>query len=124
MPTFENLRPLPLAQARVIAEPRNLTVEGFRALGDPVRLELLAHIAARGPICVCHLEEALPYRQPRISKHLAVLRRAGLVSSRRDGNWVYYSIDSEALETARDFIDQLESSMRAPHLADSCPAPP
>ena len=123
MPTFENLRPLPLAQARVIAEPRNLTVEGFRALGDPVRLELLAHIAARGPICVCHLEEALPYLQSRISKQLAVLRRAGLVSGRREGTWVYYSICPEALETARDFIDQIERSTRIPHLADSCLAP-
>ncbi len=123
MARASEIRPLPLARPRVIAEPRNVTVDVFGALADPVRIELLAHIAARGPICVCHLEEALPYRQPRISKHLAVLRRAGLVSSRRDGNWVYYSIDSEALETARDFIDQLESSMRSPHLADSCPAP-
>src|SRR5512132_4182249 len=68
----------PLAEPRVVAEPRNLTVEAFRALADPVRLELLARVAAHGPICVCHLEEQLPYSQSRISKHLGTLRRAGL----------------------------------------------
>jgi ArsR family transcriptional regulator, arsenate/arsenite/antimonite-responsive transcriptional repressor len=110
----------PLAEPRVVAEPRNLTVEAYRALADPIRLELMALIAARGPICVCHLEEALPYTQPRISKHLATLRRAGLVSTRRDGNWVYYSADLEGLGVARDFIEQLEGSIHTPHTADAC----
>ena len=109
-----------MAQPRVVEEPRNLTVETYRALADPIRLELLALIAARGPICVCHLEEELPYSQPRISKHLATLRRAGLVSTRRDGNWVYYSADPAGLDVAREFIDQLERSIHTPHSADSC----
>jgi ArsR family transcriptional regulator, arsenate/arsenite/antimonite-responsive transcriptional repressor len=112
-----------LARPHVVAEPRNLTLEVFKALADPVRLELMAHIAAYGPICVCHLENSLPYRQPRISKHLAVLRRAGLVSSRREGSWVYYSANEQALELARDFLDQLARSMHSPHLADSCEEP-
>ena len=123
MARASEIQPLPLARPRVIAEPRNVTVDVFGALADPVRIELLAHIAARGPICVCHLEEALPYLQSRISKQLAVLRRAGLVSGRREGTWFYYSICPEALETARDFIDQIERSTRIPHLADSCLAP-
>ena len=88
-----------------------------------MRLELIAHIAARGPICVCHLEDALAYRQPRISKHLAVLRRAGLVTSRRDGTWVYYTAVMDALEPARDFLEQLGRSSHQPHLADSCDEP-
>jgi ArsR family transcriptional regulator, arsenate/arsenite/antimonite-responsive transcriptional repressor len=121
-------RPLPIApssaatvaQPRVVDEPRNLTVETYRALADPIRLQLIALIAARGPICVCHLEEELPYSQPRISKHLATLRRAGLVSTRREGNWVYYSVDLDGLGVARDFMDQLERSIRIPHPADSC----
>ncbi|MBA2514912.1 MAG: metalloregulator ArsR/SmtB family transcription factor [Solirubrobacterales bacterium] len=106
-----------------MTERRNLTVEVFGALSDPVRLDLLAHIAASGPICVCHLEEALPYQQPRISKHLAVLRRAGLVTTRREGNWVYYSLEAQALEIARDFVDQLERSMHVPHLTGVCEEP-
>jgi ArsR family transcriptional regulator len=112
-----------MAQPRLITEARNLTVDVFRALADPVRLELLAHIAARGPLCVCHLEEAMPYSQSRISKHLGVLRRAGLVSSRRDRNWVYYSVNRDALETARDFVDQLEQSITLPRPADYCESP-
>jgi ArsR family transcriptional regulator len=109
-----------VATPRIIEEPRNLTVEVYRALADPIRLELLAQIAARGPVCVCHLQEDLPYTQPRISKHLATLRRAGLVSTRRDGNWVYYSAEPEALEVAREFIDKLKDSIHTPHAADDC----
>jgi ArsR family transcriptional regulator len=120
-------RPLPLIGARdlavprVVTETRNLTVDVFRALADPIRLELLARIAARGPLCSCHLQEDLPYSQSRISKHLGTLRRAGLVTTRREGTWVYYSVDEQALEIAREFVDQLERSLRTPHEADYCP---
>jgi ArsR family transcriptional regulator len=113
----------PIATARVVAEPRNLTAEAFSALSDPIRLQLLALIAAHGPICVCHLQDALPYSQPRVSKHLGRLRRAGLVSSRREGAWVYYETTSEMLAVARDFLDQLDASMRPPHEADHCAEP-
>jgi ArsR family transcriptional regulator len=113
----------PLAEPRVIAEPRNLTVEAFRALADPVRLELLARVAAYGPVCVCHLEEQLPYSQSRISKHLGTLRRAGLVSSRREGTWVYYETSDEMLAAAREFLDQLGASLHTPHEADLCEDP-
>jgi ArsR family transcriptional regulator, arsenate/arsenite/antimonite-responsive transcriptional repressor len=119
-------RPLPvlgganLAAPRVVDEPRNLTLEVYRALADPIRLELLALIAAGGPICVCHLHERLPYSQSRISKHLGTLRRAGLVTTRREGTWVYYSLEEEALAVAREFLDQLEHSLRALHEADYC----
>jgi ArsR family transcriptional regulator, arsenate/arsenite/antimonite-responsive transcriptional repressor len=110
----------PLAEPRVVAETRNLTVEAFRALADPVRLELLARVAAYGPICVCHLQEQLPYSQSRISKHLGALRRAGLVSARREGTWVYYETSEEMLAAAREFLDQLGTSLRTPHEADLC----
>lgn len=112
--------PLPTAQPRIVEESRNATVDVFRALGDPVRLELLAHVAAHGPICVCHLEEALAYRQSRISKHLGILRRAGLVTSRRDGTWVYYTVEKEALEIAREFLDSVETSLNWIRAADDC----
>jgi ArsR family transcriptional regulator, arsenate/arsenite/antimonite-responsive transcriptional repressor len=110
-----------IAKARIVQEPRNLTAEFYRALADPIRLELLALIAGRGPICVCHLERELPYTQPRISKHLATLRRSGLVSTRREGRWVYYSASLDALELGREFIEQLERSIRTPRDADHCP---
>jgi ArsR family transcriptional regulator len=115
--------PLPLARPRVVVEHRNLTVDVFRALADPVRLEILALIAARGPLCSCHLQDELNYNQPRISKHLGVLRKAGLVSSERRGSWVYYSVAPDALEVATDFIGQVERSLHTPREADYCPPP-
>jgi len=113
----------PIATPHIVSEPRNVTVDVFRALADPIRLELLALIAANGPMCVCHLEEALRYKQPRISKHLGTLRRAGLVRSRREGTWVYYELNDEMLEVATSFIDQVQTSARAPHEADHCAEP-
>ena len=114
---------LTVAQPLVVDEPRNVTVDVFRALADPIRLELLGLIAAYGPVCVCHLEEALPYKQPRISKHLGTLKRAGLVTSQRQGTWVYYQLNDEALGVADDFLEQLKTSARGLHAADYCPEP-
>jgi ArsR family transcriptional regulator len=70
----------------------------FRALADPIRLRLLNLIADR-EICVCYLVEILRISQPKVSRHLAYLRRAGIVSSRRDGKWMHYRLrmpDDEA----------------------------
>jgi len=115
--------PLPVARPRIVTEPRNATLEAFRALGHPVRLELLAQVAARGPVCGCHLEADVGLTQPQISKHMSVLRRAGLVEARREGKWIYYTVGEEALEAARGFLGELESSMRRPHEADHCEDP-
>lgn len=101
-------------------QPRNLTLEVLRAMAHPLRLDLIALIAARGPICSCHLEEQLGHSQPQISKHVAVLRAAGLIEARRDGRWVYYTLHEETLDAARDFVDQLSDSMHRPHVADDC----
>lgn len=63
----------------------------FRALSDPTRLRLLL-LLREGEICVCHLVSTLALSQPLISKHLAALRTAGLVDSRKDGLWRHYSL--------------------------------
>ena len=126
MASIEPARPLtelPLAQPRVVAEPRNLTLEALRALAHPARLEIVSHIAARGPLCVCHLEEDLDYSQPTISKHLGVLRKAGLLESTRDGRWVYYTINESALDAAAGYLDDVKASMHRPHVADHCDEP-
>ena len=52
-----------------------------------------------------------------------MLRRAGLVASRREGSWAYYSVTPDALEIAREFLDQLEASLAWPRLADACDEP-
>jgi ArsR family transcriptional regulator, arsenate/arsenite/antimonite-responsive transcriptional repressor len=63
----------------------------FRALADPTRLRLLNLIADK-EICVCHFVEILKMSQPKISRHLAYLRRAGIVSARRQGRWMHYRL--------------------------------
>jgi ArsR family transcriptional regulator len=62
-------------------------------LADPIRLRSLALIAGQGELCVCELVAALDMPQPKISRHLAVMRDAGLLRDRRDAQWVLYSID-------------------------------
>ena len=52
-----------------------------------------------------------------------MLRSAGLVEARRDGRWVYLTLHQEALDAARDFVDQLSDSMHRPHVADDCDEP-
>jgi ArsR family transcriptional regulator, arsenate/arsenite/antimonite-responsive transcriptional repressor len=63
----------------------------FKALGDETRLRIVA-LLAHGELCVCHLEEALSLSQPKVSRHLATLRAAGVVEDRRDGSWVLYRL--------------------------------
>lgn len=82
----------------------------FRALADRTRLRLL-NLTGDDEVCVCFLVEALKLTQPKISRHLAYLRRAGIVASRRDGKWMHYRLtrpnDSYAasvLSAVRDWL--------------------
>jgi len=63
----------------------------FQALGDTTRLRLLNLMGER-EVCVCYLTEILGGPQPKISRHLAYLRNAGIVSARREGKWMHYRI--------------------------------
>jgi ArsR family transcriptional regulator len=63
----------------------------FQALGDETRLRILG-LLLTGEVCVCHIHESLRVPQPKASRHLAYLRRAGLVKTRRDGLWVHYRL--------------------------------
>src|SRR5688500_18379605 len=63
----------------------------FKALADPTRLRLI-HLMGDDEVCVCSCVERLKSSQPKVSRHLAYLRRAGLVTSRRDGKWIYYRL--------------------------------
>jgi ArsR family transcriptional regulator, arsenate/arsenite/antimonite-responsive transcriptional repressor len=64
----------------------------FSALADPTRLRLLNLMDGR-EVCVCYFVEILKEGQPKISRHLAYLRNAGIVSARREGKWMHYSIE-------------------------------
>ncbi|WP_327001031.1 metalloregulator ArsR/SmtB family transcription factor [Dactylosporangium sp. NBC_01737] len=82
----------PIAQHRIPAETATVLAPAFKALGDPVRLQLMSMIASApgGEICVCDLTPAFELSGPTISHHLKTLREAGLVDSDRRGTWVYY----------------------------------
>ena len=75
----------------------------FRALADPTRLRLLNLIAGR-EICVCFFVEILGVSQPKISRHLAYLRNAGLVAARRDGKWMHYRLAQPQDEVAQEIL--------------------
>src|ERR1700738_679717 len=63
----------------------------FKALADTTRLRILG-LLLTGEVCVCHIHQSLKISQPKASRHLAYLRRSGLVDSRRDGLWIHYRL--------------------------------
>ncbi len=63
----------------------------FKALGDDVRLRIIA-LLSHGELCVCHIEEALHLTQPNASRHLGILRAAGIVAHERRDRWMYYRL--------------------------------
>ncbi|WP_416886535.1 metalloregulator ArsR/SmtB family transcription factor [Marinospirillum sp.] len=64
----------------------------FKLLGDELRLACMRMILAKGELCVCEMMEALQASQPKVSRHLAQLRQAGLLLDRRQGQWVFYQL--------------------------------
>jgi ArsR family transcriptional regulator len=66
--------------------------ELFKALGEPTRLRLVTLLAVEGEVCVCKLAEALDEPDFKVSRHLGVLRSAGVVESRRAGTWMHYRL--------------------------------
>jgi ArsR family transcriptional regulator len=64
----------------------------FGAFAHPVRLRILNLLQEQKEICVCDLCEVLALAQPKVSRHLAVLRAAGLVQGRREGKWMFYAL--------------------------------
>jgi ArsR family transcriptional regulator, arsenate/arsenite/antimonite-responsive transcriptional repressor len=63
----------------------------FKALADKTRLRILA-LLGNNEVCVCHIHDSLGVPQPTVSRHLAYLRKSGLVAARRDGVWMHYQV--------------------------------
>jgi ArsR family transcriptional regulator len=84
----------------------------FRALADPTRLRLLNLIAAR-EICVCYFVEILRTSQPKISRHLAYLRKAGIATARRDGKWMHYRLAIPRDQVAARILRETLKHLRA-----------
>jgi ArsR family transcriptional regulator len=102
----------------------------FQALGDNTRLRLL-NLMGDQEICVCYFVEILDQPQPKISRHLAYLRNAGIVTTRRDGKWMHYRIvmppNVGAAKVLREILEWLkaEKAMQADRarLSKACCAP-
>jgi ArsR family transcriptional regulator len=89
----------------------DFSTELFKAFADPVRLRLL-HLLADGEVCVCHLHEALKLPQSTVSRHLAYLRRRGLVIGRKEGLWVHYRLAKPAGLLHRSLIGCLAACFK------------
>src|SRR5688500_18022646 len=81
------------------------------ALSDETRVEIV-RLLGSGERCVCELTDALDAAQSRLSFHLRVLKDAGLISDRRAGRWVHYSLNREALEEAGKFLGSIKPKRR------------
>ena len=91
----------------------------FHALSDETRLRLLDRLKD-GERCVCELTDAMKTGQSRLSFHLKVLKDAGLVEDRREGRWMYYSLNAQAIEELEELVDRLKQAVRSACQAGRC----
>jgi ArsR family transcriptional regulator len=92
--------------ASVVTRDMVLGARLFHALADETRLHIVEKLRS-GELCVCDLTESLGVAQSRLSFHLKTLKDAGLVRDRREGRWVYYSLDPEHLASLQDYLADL-----------------
>ncbi len=95
-------------------------VQLFHVLSDITRLRSLILLAGEGELCVCELTHALGVIQPKVSRHLALMREAGLVVDRREGQWVYYRLHPALPPWAQQAIAAAVqgAANREPYLGD------
>jgi len=93
---------------RNLTDPERATLL-FHALSDQTRLSIL-HRLRFGERCVCDLTDALDAAQSRLSFHLKVLRDAGLVTDRREGRWMYYTLNTDALAEVGELVESIASA--------------
>lgn len=89
--------------------------EQFKALGDPIRLEIVNLLAGK-EMCVCDIISSFQVSQPTISHHLRVLKQVDLVNDRKEGKWIYYSLNSEMLAALALFFEPLKADGRIERL--------
>ena len=76
----------------------------FKALADPTRIRIVG-LLANGEICVCHIHESLQLPQSLVSRHLAYLRKVGLVETRREGLWIHYRLADRRNDVMKTLLD-------------------
>lgn len=87
-----------------------------KALGDSNRLAIMNRLES-GELCACRLLEAFQITQPTLSHHMKILGEAGLVSSRKEGKWTYYSVNRDMLNEFRSSLPSVKSTSRGEHAA-------
>ncbi len=105
-------------QSGILAD-RERAARCFHALSDETRLRILGMLRT-GERCVCELTEALGAGQSLLSFHLKTLKDAGFVTDRRQGRWVYYAANADALAEIGAFVSSLEPPKRALATVSSC----
>jgi ArsR family transcriptional regulator len=90
---------------KTITNPLSVSTELLKAFSDPVRLRLVNLLSNGQEVCVCHLFEALELPQPTVSRHLAYLRKRGVVVGRKEGLWVHYRLARTTSELQRRLIE-------------------
>ena len=83
----------------------------FSLLSDQTRLRALMLIQAEGEVCVCELTWALEASQPKVSRHLALMRESGLVEARREGTWMFYRLNPGLPTWVAGLIDDLRERL-------------
>lgn len=111
---------------RILRRMLNETDSFFKMLADSTRLRCLLLMQAEGELCVCELTHALNLSQPKISRHLAHLREAGVLIARRSGTWMNYRINPELqvwalqiLQTTLDGVRDTEPFISDRKILDS-----
>jgi ArsR family transcriptional regulator len=93
------------------------TILTLKAIADESRLRILNLLLHRGELCVCDIEAILGATQTKVSRHLAYLRRSGLVSARRSGLWMLYSVPAHPDGTRKDVLSLIPQILRAHEVA-------
>ncbi|MEF9956924.1 MAG: metalloregulator ArsR/SmtB family transcription factor [Acinetobacter sp.] len=99
----------------------------FKCLSDPTRLDILKLVLMKQNICVCELTEKLQLSQPKISRHLALLRNLAILLDQRQGQWVYYRINPNLPDWAMAVLNVIAQQNRdqpnlllIPHISTYC----
>ena len=82
----------------------------FKCLSDPTRLDIMKWVLVRENVCVCELKELLQLSQPKISRHLALLRNLSVLLDQRKGQWVYYRVNPDLPEWANAVLKIIAQS--------------
>lgn len=83
----------------------------FKCLSDPTRLDILKIILERQNVCVCEITELLQLSQPKISRHLALLRNLSILLDERKGQWVYYRLNPDLPEWVNSILNVLNDEV-------------